>query len=280
MAQRGEVVELMDFSGGLNTRAPAGKIGDNQLADVLNWMPFEGTLRKRLGQRRFDSSGLPDAPFFLEKYEVTSGVKRLVAQCNTANQAGTTKSLFFYCAGDGVFYPIAWYNTGTATFTNGSPTVTLATGYGSANLRTPSEYWIRAEIGDDINWYPITAAGTSTVTLGLNFAGTGGAGKAYTIVKVYAQDIQGYKAGVFKDSIWICVDGDDMFRFDGTNAHAAGNLPPIANCTATNDGAGNVDAGVHRIVAIFEYGTSQTLGKSEPRLSDGIPVALEFTLPR
>lgn len=65
--------------------------------------------------------------------------------------------------------------TGTATVTNGSAAVT---GAGSAFLtQAPVGSWIK--YGTDTTYYPVKAVGSDTaLTLGMNYTGTGGSGKA------------------------------------------------------------------------------------------------------
>src|SRR3990167_2210371 len=110
--------QIMDFSRGLNTDDPPVTLPDNMLPDLMNFIPFKKSLRKRGGRTLF-SSALPSDSLLLKEWELSTGVRGTFTQFNaTANKSGGTesKSLLYFETGNGVYAAAPWFNSGTAVF--------------------------------------------------------------------------------------------------------------------------------------------------------------------
>ena len=166
MAARDPVASLEDFSGGLNDDVSPLNIGDNQVSDVLN-MDFDDkkAFTKRLGFTGYNPAALQGQPISGIEFDRSNGDRWFVVQLNeTAKDVGATtqdRSVMWYTTGNGIFVPMAWFDAGTATFTNGSATVTLTgTGVTNAeqNMPTATEFWIRSNAdATDTSWYTVAS---------------------------------------------------------------------------------------------------------------------------
>lgn len=281
MAKNDPFLTVDNFRGGLNTQDHPMKARPNELVDVMNINPFSGSLEKRLGRTDYNAVDLPANGISLEEFDTDDGTERLLAQTNETalHTAGNTqtRSLLQESTGDGVFAEIPWYNAGTATATNGSTTVTGATTFFTANLRTASEYWIRfPNDATDTNWYTIASvSGATGIVLNRNFAGTGGGGLTYEIAKPLSANVEintlrgaEGKAQGYKNNFWFTQAGIAPRRYDGTHMHDWGKLAPVGTVVSVNAGAGNVAVGLRRLRAIYNYGASAAspygLGSSAP----------------
>ncbi len=264
MARNDPSITLKDWRGGINTALDPVNIRDNQFPEGLNVDPWDGDLVKRLGMNRYgdlmDSFG-----YGLDPFIQANGTKRLITQMTqfaTTSGSAQRRSLLFEDLGTGPKTVLRWYAAGTATFTAGSAAVTGLNTFWKGNLASPTEFWIRRP-GDatDAGWYLISAvASDGALTMDTIFAGTGGAGP-YEIVKPFLADQACFSPGVSKDNFFVCQIGSQPQRYDGDFVHRWGNTKPTTAPTVTDDGAGNVDQGVHRILYVYFYGT---FSRSEP----------------
>lgn len=260
--RRDQVASIADFSGGLNNDVSPLNIRDNQVSEVLN-MDFDdtGAITKRLGFTAYNAVALPGQPISGNELDQSNGNNLEILQVNeTAKDVGAgteARSVLWYTDGNGVFQPCPWFDTGTATFTNGSPTVTLAaTGTTNAaqNMALATSFWIRSD-GDatDTAWYTVASVAGNVLTLDRNFEGTGGAGASYEIVQPFVSGLECYYEQ-YKDSLLVFQSGSRPQRFDGTNCHFLENINPATDPTYADGGVGNVPAGGHHIIIVYDYG--------------------------
>jgi hypothetical protein len=197
--------------GGRRNNMPAGHpdfpAGDSP--DMNNLLLYEGRLRLWPGRLAFTTAivksglaGTTPAPIRgLWRFSLAAGGQFLVVSDGRDvwkfNSVGPTYDLLT---------PL--YTTGTAAFTNGSPTVTgTATGWTATNCK-PGMY-IKRDADGVLHEVLSLVVATQTITLTANYSGAGGAAAAYTLrQRRSASAARWMRATVALDQI-ILVNGVD-----------------------------------------------------------------------
>lgn len=210
-----------DFSGGLNTYSSALLVKQNQFTELTNAVINErGILEKGTGYA-LDGSPFPDdADSFIRmlvEYKRGTSIQRLVcAALDEGNTNVTYKVDIKETSGDGAYTYIG-YVTGTATFTNGSPTVTGVGTAFSTHLKAGDK------IGLGLNpsvWYEISSPTSATsITLTTNYTAVGAesgvAGQLYKARMVLDKDFIP-SATVFNNNLVITNGIDRVMSFNST----------------------------------------------------------------
>ena len=81
---------LNDFSGGLNLKAKADEVAENESVYAVNVMFTEGSVKQRPGISELTSSALTNGPNTLHPFYTSSGTTQLLAGCGTRLEAVNT----------------------------------------------------------------------------------------------------------------------------------------------------------------------------------------------